>query len=525
MSNRLLFIVCLALILGRPAFAEPSAKVLEESTVPIHPGIPGERHFWNRYAKQFMYAPAFDIDAWPGGQVAKYRFTARSQTSGKDYVFEAEQPYAPLSPIWTDLPVGPVALRVEALKADGKILDEVGTRSFYRMPVFAGPYGKPDKTYGESAKWALQYQFNQKHYQGWKEGKRVEHFFNCYPNKMMSAVLFGMSRYAKLTNKPSAAKDALAMAKSAARCLISISYPKGSPMEYWPPTYDLEAKTAKEQLKWIQDRGANVMTIFPADAGLAYLDLYDATGEKEFLEAAKRIADTYRKLQLPNGTWPHLISVETGKADGDYLAIPNQPILFFDRLEHQYGLTEYKDMCKRAVDWMFKNPMETYLWQGQFEDVRPSSGYLNLSHKPALAFAIYLFDHSKEHPEYIAMAEELLRFSEDQFVVWEPCGPKEDRVTPCALEQYRCYGPIVSTMARFIRAWTVAYKTTGNRAYLAKAQSLANSIVTFQAKNAGQYRTWLYLDGQRENRNWDNAATEAAMALLDLSAALGEGKH
>ena len=522
MSNHLLLIACLTMILGRSAFAMPNAKTLEESTAPIHPGVPVERHFWNRYSKQFMFAPAFDIDVWKGGQVDRYTFTAHSDTSGKDYVFEAEQPYLPLSPIWKDLPVGPVSLKVEALGPAGKVLGEVGARDFYRMPVFAGPYGKPDKSYEESAKWALQFQFNQAHYQGWKEGKRVEHRLNCYPNKMMSAVLFGMARYAKLADKPSDRKDALAMATNCARHMMSISFPKGSPMEYWPPTYDLDTQTAKTSMKWLAERGNNVMTIFPADAGLAYLDLYDATGDKDFLEAAKRIADTYRKLQLPNGTWPHLISTETGETTGDNLAIPNQPILLFDRLARQYGLTEHKDTCKRAVDWMFKNPMETYFWQGQFEDIRPSTGFVNLSHKPALAFAIYLFNHSKEHPEYTAMAEELLRFSEDQFVVWEPCGPKEDRMTPCALEQYRCYGPIISTMARFIIAWTVAYNTTGKEIHLQKAQSLANTIIVHQAKNKGQYRTWLFLDGKKENNNWDNAATEAATAMLALSDAVGK---
>ncbi|MCX6376500.1 MAG: hypothetical protein NTU88_10790 [Armatimonadetes bacterium] len=219
--------------------------------------------------------------------------------------------------------------------------------------------------------------------------------------------------------------------------------------------------------------------------------------------------------------------MKTGKANGDNLAIPAVPILFLDRLARQYGSAEYEDTCKRAVEWVFKNPMQTYLWQGQFEDIRPSAGYLNLSHKPAVLFSIYLFDHAKEKPEYTALAEELLRFSEDQFVVWEPCGAKEDRITPCALEQYQCYAPIVSTMARFIRTWTLAYKCTGNQEYLAKAQSLANSIVGFQARNGGQYHTYLYLTDNKKNRNWDNAATEAAMALMDLSAALGEkqGTH
>ncbi len=72
-------------------------------------------------------------------------------------------------------------------------------------------------------------------------------------------------------------------------------------------------------------------------------------------------------------------------------------------------------------------------------------------------------------------------------------------------------------MARFIIAWTVAYDHTGKDVYLDKARSLANSIVNFQTKNAGQYRTWLYLDGKRADRNWDNAATEAATAILALN--------
>ena len=520
MRDLLIAVTGLVLVLGSIALTEPTAKAIEESTVPIHPGIPAERFFWNRYARQFIYAPAFDFDAWRTGQVAKYRFTAHSDSSNQDYVFEADQPFAALSPIWKELPVGPVILNVEALNANGKVLGKVGTRSFYRMPVFAGPYGKPDKSYEESAKWALEYQFRQPHYQGWKDGKRVEHFFNCYPNKMISAVMYGMVRYAKLAGSPTEARDALLTATNAARGMMKISFPSGSPMEYWPPTYDLDTETVRTHLKWIAQRGRNVMTIFPADAGLAYLDLYDATGEKDFLEAAKRIAGTYRKLQLPSGTWPLLISTQTGKTEGDSSALPTVAIRFMDRLEQQYGVTEYRDTLRRAVEWMFENPMKTYLWQGQFEDVKPSAGYVNLSHKSALAFAIYLLNHAKEKPEYTTLAEGLLRFSEDQFVVWEPCSPNEDRMIPCALEQYRCYGPIISTMGRFISAWVVAYNTTGKYEYLAKAQSLANTIVAFQSKNGGQYRTWHYLNGKKENRNWDNAATEAAMAILELSDAM-----
>lgn len=517
-----LLIVVLAFLAAQVSAASKD-EALAESAKPIRPGFPIERPFWNRYARQFIYAPAFDIDAWPGGNVEDYVFTAHSEASGKDYVFKAKQPFEPLTPIWQDLPAGPVKLTVTALNGGGKELGQVGSREFHRMPVFAGPYAKPGKTYAESAKEALKFQFDLPRYQGWKDSKRLEHRFNCYPNKMMSAVVYGMVRYSRIAGTPAEAKDALAMAKGAARCMIGISFPKGSPMEYWPPTYDPESQSAKTTMTWIAGpRGYNVMTVFPADAGLCYLDLYDATGEKEFLDAAKRVADTYRKLQLDSGTWPLLISVKTGEAQGENLTIPNVPILFLDRLEQQYGVTDYKETLGKAVGWMFKNPMETYLWQGQFEDIKPSYGYVNLSHKPALSFAIYLLNHPKEHPEYKAWAEELLRFSEDQFCVWEPCGPKENRMTPCALEQYRCYGPIISTMARFINTWTLAYRVTGSKGYLERAQSLGNTIIEFQKKNKGQYRTWHFLNGNKKENNWDNAATEAALAMLALSEALGE---
>jgi len=65
---------------------------LEESLIPIRPGIPGESPFWNKYATRFINIPSFDFKPIEGA--AHYRFTATSECDGMDYVFTAEQPWS-----------------------------------------------------------------------------------------------------------------------------------------------------------------------------------------------------------------------------------------------------------------------------------------------------------------------------------------------------------------------------------------------------------------------------------------------
>src|SRR5437764_9989228 len=83
---------------------------VKESLIPIRPGIPGKALFWNAHSRRFIYAPAFEFPRVPGA--AAYRFTATARDGG--HSFEAAEPWSPLSPIWAQLPVGKVSLKVEA---------------------------------------------------------------------------------------------------------------------------------------------------------------------------------------------------------------------------------------------------------------------------------------------------------------------------------------------------------------------------------------------------------------------------
>ena len=110
----------------------------QDYLTPIRPGEPGKSPFWNVKSIQFMYCPSFDFKPVPSAK--SYRFTAAA-ADGKDYTFEASKPWATLAPIWMQLPVGYVNLKVEGLDAKGgQAIGVAGERKFYRAAMYDGPY-------------------------------------------------------------------------------------------------------------------------------------------------------------------------------------------------------------------------------------------------------------------------------------------------------------------------------------------------------------------------------------------------
>ena len=209
-----------------------------------------------------------------------------------------------------------------------------------------------------------------------------------------------MLLYARLS--PADAENALLIAQNAATYLMNISEPAGAPLEFFPPTYAGTARTAKEY----KDQ---FMLIYPAAVGMIYLDLYDVTNNKDFYNAAIRIADTYVKLQLPQGTW-RLKILKNGQSVTNNFCIPIAMIKLFDRLADQYGLSTYQKNSQQAFRWIMDNPVKTFNWEGQFEDVAASQLYKNLSKHLPCSFAIELFDRCEDNPHYLDLATELLSF-------------------------------------------------------------------------------------------------------------------
>ncbi|MBN1588731.1 MAG: hypothetical protein JW888_04380 [Pirellulales bacterium] len=517
------------------------AQAVAESLVPIRPGSPGKVPFWNVHARRFIHAPAFDLKPVDGATL--YRFTAVTKQGERK--FEASMPWAPLAPIWKDLPVGRVDLRVEGLdRPGGKVVGHAGERTFYRSAVFHGPYHEPPPVgYAEAARRGLRDLFLQPHVQRCLiEGATpdvAQYELYRYPSKVMGGVIRGMVLYSTLATDPREAKDALRVARSLADFLIGLSQPAGTPLEDWPPTY--------WKVNWSSShvREGNLMTNSPVDAALGYLDLYDATKDRKYLEAATRIAETYRKLQRPDGTWPLLVRVDAGKAVAPNPLVPTWVIGLMDRLADQYGLERYRPISGKAFRWVMDHPMKRFNWDGQFEDIKPQEPYSNLAREQACDVALYLLEHVEHDAGYLEKAEELLRFSEDQFVVWEvpdeeewaldETRPTEPRqyvarwgtsgwFAPCVLEQYSCYAPVARSSAIQISAYRKAYEITGKALYLAKAQSLANAlIVSQQYHGGGQFPTWVLKSSSVST--WSNNSAYAAMAVYDLGRFLNDRRE
>lgn len=209
---------------------------------------------------------------------------------------------------------------------------------------------------------------------------------------------------------------------------------------------------------------------------------------------------------------------------------------FLDRLNNQYHINTYQKTRERAWNWIVNNPLKTYQWDGQFEDVRLSGPYEDLAREQACDVAEMLLSDPAKSPAKIAQAEDLLRFAEDQFVVWAPIKDPEgwkrvmaDKVkrspetwiTPSVLEQYVCYEPVARSSAVLINVYLKAYQATKKKIYFEKAQALSNGLLEGQDWVAGVHKnkdveipTWVK---RQRTSNWLNNSFYAAEAVLNMA--------
>jgi len=500
----------------------PMGKLAREEYVsPVRPGEPGKAPFWNVASGRFMYAPAFDFKVIEGAD--RYRFTVAA--SGRTHTFEAGKPYASLAPVWLDIPAGAVTVTVEALDEKGEVIGLSGTRGFGRAAMYNGPYHPQIMDYKQSAQKGLKTLFNRRYFTEWmqpgvpaadyrKTSADYQYAGCAYPAKLIGAIVAGSALYARMDPRPDDADKVLAIGRKAADYLISLSAPAGEPLEHFPPTYDTRR---------------DVMMNYPAEAAMAYLDFYDITKEKSYLDAAVRVAQTYQKLQLPNGTWPTVIGPD-GKGRGPSLLNGVEAVQFFERLMEQYGREEFKEMRDKAFAYLMAIPMKTYMWTSQFEDGPPNHTYDRMSPAQACELAMYLFDHRKDSPDYIEQAMELMRWSEDQFVCWEVSGnPKfmgHDWVRmPCVMEQYGYMVPVNFSSQHLILTYIKAWQATGNEVCMAKARDLANTLLIAQELHNGEYPTYLLEpsnDGAFEltQNIWINCGVYTMRSVMRLAEAL-----
>ncbi len=491
-----------------------NAQAAKEYLTPLRPGVPGKQPFWNPYARRFLYVPAFEFKPVKGAKY--YRFTVASKKGRKKHVFEAPEPWAPLTPVWKDMSSGWFGLKVEGLTAKGgavmgtaritvygkprqmKPAKDVEERVFEKAEVFKGPYGETlsSREYRESALRCLRFMREFPYYRQFKKtGKYTVKCPKGWVTKHVSACVSGMAYLAKHASNAKEKEEALTMARNAADYLLSISFPEGQALAHIPPM----------SLGGAGDKWVKMNT--PYKPGHAYLDLYDACKDKKYLLAAKRIADVYKKLQLPSGTWHYKIAPADGKAVAKEELLPGNAVRFLERLIKQYGCKQYQKTAEAAVKWLLENPFKTYDWKGQFDDMpadRPP--YSNHARGAPVRSAQCLLKRAGANPEYVSMAEDAVRFGEDQFTWWSRKGP-------FVREQYICFAAVNASLTSMIRPYLRLYEATGKEPYLAKAIALANTLVKTQTKD-GCYPTWVFKGGID---GWPNCPTHTAVFMLKFA--------
>ncbi|MFA5971601.1 MAG: hypothetical protein WC780_04545 [Lentimicrobiaceae bacterium] len=486
-----------------------------ESLMPIRPGIIGKQPFWNEKAMMFKCAPSFQNDntSWIIPKPGYYRYTAFSFANKQEYTFKADTPYEALTPIWEELPDGEIYLKVEAISSDEKDSYMAGSRMFYKAASFCPPYPVAKYGYKEALVRGLKFMYDQPHIQNWlKTGKpdHESHKLYCYSALEVGSVVNAMILY----NKYFPQNDtSVLIACKAADYLIANAEPQGAPLAFFPKVYEGTDMFAGNY------NGEVIMTE-PASTAMSFLDLYDKTRQKKYLLAATRIADTYLKTQLPSGTWDIRIYKETGKPASEELCIPINIVNFLSVLTNKYIYSRYQNSINSALGWIWENPMKTFNWTGQFEDVAAHKPYQNLSKYEASWFAQYLLNNSDKDSSYIPLAKELIAFCEDQFVVWETPGiydnwgnSSERWHTPAVLEQYMCYVPIDASAVQMINTFYLAYEKTHQTIYREKALALANSLVNTQNED-GMIPTF-WVPGFTEF--WNNCMVSSLTMLSKLN--------
>jgi len=513
--------------------------VAEDLATPVRPGGVEGRAFWNTsdWARHFMYPPAFDFKEVEGA--VEYRFDVLDDVHAK-FSFKAKKPTASLAPVWPKIrPNGFVHVTCVALDARGAVRGIAGERTFFRTAPFKGGYPAAKRPYGDSAERAISWVLDKSYFRSFAETGKPDPDYplNAYPSKMHGATVRAMLNYAARGGKRAA--EARKLAKAAAEYLLTTVEKPGKPLAGWPLTYQKSAvKPALVKFGVAGRFDGQVMTLYPAEgAGEAFLDYYEATGDKRFLDAAVKIADTYVRLQGKDGTWALKLYLKDGKEVDPNRVASTIPVTYLDRVFELTKDRKYRTASDRAFAYLEKGPLADWCWEGQFEDVQPRARYFNLTKHNACDMAMLLLRRFPGDAKRLAQARELLRWSEDQFVMWEkPCRADGANFVPNAVsvfqkdvlhwsapgvtEQYEWFVPIDSSAAKLINTYLALYRASYNPLDLAKARALGDAIVNVQREDGRIPTHWVNVENDPAGTKSEPASETWVNCLFFSCAAL-----
>jgi hypothetical protein len=508
---------------------------------------------WNMNSRQFIDPPAFQLLPIP--KTAKYR--ALVEQGGKTWQVEAPRPWVDLASIWDNVVVKKFKLTLQWLNADGNILASESNwrvkapdwQGFHESPEDwaaaadrnidylirvgeegSAPYREPGMPVWmwsaasptpEPTRERLGLGFDDPGVLGefrsrrkWAETGHPE----AYPACIVPAIIWSMTAHVQLHRPQSEA--AVRMARIAADWALKNRLPDKGAMPLFP--YSTIAK-GNFGSSWETD---NINLTRASWMGLSMVTMYEATKDEKYLDYARHIAQVTAKFQAPDGSFPYRVNFKTGAVKEAYCTGGIQFSLLVEALA-RHGVDEKLLMAsERAIQWMLAYPAQSYNWQAGYEDVGEARPYFNLSQwEPNITIA-YLCRNKDCNPQYIPQAKKMLRFVEDQFVLF---GPESEAHPlpikgPLVFEQYVCWWPMEVHAGYYLLANLELHKATGEQVYLDKAKATGNAICAQQYPD-GAISNWgtRWLEngkpqGENSGHNWYNCNAIASYALYRLDA-------
>lgn len=488
---------------------------------------------WNAYSRQFIDPPTFTL--LPLNGTATYQAVVKQ--GDKQWHAESKTPDVSLAEIWPNIAVNKFALSFEWLAKNGKVIATDKPTDRVKAPDFAG-FTEPPEDWKAAADRGTAYLLEvSKHGKApyrepgvpiwiWSAStpapNQPEGQDSSYPCITIPNIIWAMTGCARTHGAQSA--EALQIAEDTADWTLTHRHANSGALPLFP--YSTVSHGHFEG--GVEGQAVNMLR---ADwyAG-SLVDLYEATGKRNaaYLDYARHIANVTAKFQAMDGSFPYRVNPKTGAVVETYTPAAIEFVGLVDSLK-PYGVTD--DLLKaqhRAAQWMISYVIATHHWQAIFEDVSAPLPYSNLSQFETQMMVRYLCHHRAENPHYVAMAEELNRWIEDQFVMFTVDDMAFERRVkgPVVFEQFVCWFPMEGHTGAWIRTLIDLHEATGKQIYLDKAKAAANAICAQQFPD-GSFSTWAVrqcikgkIVGQNTGGNWYNTNAMGVDGLYRLAAAM-----
>lgn len=203
-----------------------------------------------------------------------------------------------------------------------------------------------------------------------------------------------------------------------------------------------------------------------AQVGRAYVDLYELTGEKKYLEMGSRCAEVLAsKIRVgdkEHSPWPFRVDVRNGNPIEEYTAHMVPAVRLFDELT-RLGVANYKPLRDQVWSWIEQYPMRNNIWKGHFEDIRIDPTNQNRDQLSPLETARYILQNQNQFPEWKGTTKGLIDW------VKETLGASPFFGSIAIHEQKFCYFPMGSHTARFANLSALYAEQTGDEQYREQA--------------------------------------------------------